>query len=157
MPMFMYIYSVLYIATLYNQSWVSTGCIHTTYYPYPVYIVVDSVTVGYLFEGQIENGGDGFLMGLHRTQSIKIAQRIQREGKKDDNRKKTVHCSNDLLPPLLNLQSTLTLILKATLNKALVLILNKGVQRYSNKVQQRRPSIGGLRSDWPSYWFCIKA
>ncbi len=72
--------------------------------------VMGHATVGDLFEGQIENGGDGFLIGQHRTQSIKIAQHIQREGKKDDNTKKTVHCSNDLLPPLLNLQSTLTLI-----------------------------------------------
>jgi hypothetical protein len=47
--------------------------------------VMGHATVGYLFDGEVENGGDGFLIGLHRTQSIKIAQRIQREGRKDDN------------------------------------------------------------------------
>jgi hypothetical protein len=55
--------------------------------------------MGYLFQGQVENGGEGFLIGLHRTQSIKIAQRIQREGRKDDNTKnKTVHSRNYSLP-----------------------------------------------------------
>jgi hypothetical protein len=53
--------------------------------------VMGHATVGYLFDGQVENGGEGFLIGLHRTQSIKIAQRIQREGKKDDVTKKTVN------------------------------------------------------------------
>ncbi len=53
--------------------------------------VMGHATVGYLFEGEVENGGDGFLIGLHRTQSIKIAQRIQREGKKDDVTNKTVN------------------------------------------------------------------
>jgi hypothetical protein len=46
-------------------------------------------TVGYLFEENVENGGEDFLIGLHRTQAIKIAQRIQRQGKKDENTKKT--------------------------------------------------------------------
>ena len=53
--------------------------------------VMGHATVGYLFDGQVENGGDGFLIGLHRKKSIKIAQRIQRECKKDNVTKKTVN------------------------------------------------------------------
>jgi hypothetical protein len=53
--------------------------------------VMGHATVGYLFEDHVENGGEGLLIGLHRTQAIKIAQRIQRQGKKDENTSKTVN------------------------------------------------------------------
>jgi hypothetical protein len=53
--------------------------------------VMGHATVGYLFDEHVEKGGDGFLIGLHRTQSIKIAQRIQRQGKKDENTNKMVN------------------------------------------------------------------
>jgi hypothetical protein len=49
--------------------------------------VMGHATVGYLFQDHVENGGEGFLIGLHRTQAIKIAQRIQRQGRKDDTNK----------------------------------------------------------------------
>jgi hypothetical protein len=36
-------------------------------------------TVGYCFEGDLELGGKGYLIGLHRCQSFKVVQRKTRE------------------------------------------------------------------------------
>jgi hypothetical protein len=40
-------------------------------------------TVGYLFYDTPENGGNAFLIGLHRGQSYKVVQRTINETKKD--------------------------------------------------------------------------
>ena len=53
--------------------------------------VMGHATVGYLFDDHPENGGEGFLIGLHRAQAVKIAQRTQRFGKQDPVTKKWMY------------------------------------------------------------------
>ncbi len=40
-------------------------------------------TVGYLFDTHVENGGEGFLIGLHRCANFKIPLRDMRHSSKD--------------------------------------------------------------------------
>ena len=53
-------------------------------------------TVGYCFDGDPENGGEGFLIGCHRCAAFKVPQRDVRYSSKDPNTGRTIFRGNPI-------------------------------------------------------------